>query len=176
MKRRGKRLDASSSDYEVEDATEELEVTVTPSLVLIAICGDSERCPIVLSAKDGGIFEMFVVHRSVSYGRYVGAVKDYRWKNPQGTRIFLENFDRYAGGVGTKKRAAWVEKNIPLEGLTFIFKPVSAHTRLDYFRSTSFKKKRKLSAAKNKGKKKRVYRLPDPKTLAGVRNRFGYHS
>lgn len=159
-----KRLDSSTFDDEVEDAIEPLDVLVTPYHCKISIPADPERCALVLAAKNEHPLEMFVVHRSVAYGRFRGLKKIYRWRNQVGTYTFICKFD-----MGDFS-------DVPLEGIRFSFKVPDKSHRLDYYRSAEHKKRKKASAAKNKGKtKRRPYRLPDPKTLAGVRNRFGYH-
>lgn len=149
-----KRLDASRFD-EVRDATFVLEVKVTLQHCHQSKPGDPERCALVTAAKEQGHFDKFIVHRSVAYGRRSGETGWLRWQSSSSTRKFVEKFDK---GDYT---------DIGADGLVFTFRPPRRSLSLDFLR------KRKLVAIKKA--KRRPYRLPDPKTLEGVRNRFGYH-
>jgi hypothetical protein len=158
-----KRIDASTFN-EVVDATETIEVIVRIEHCRQAVPADPERCALVLAAKSQHPFDYFVVHRTIAYSRARGTVQMVRYQSSEGTRLFVEAFD--AGDF----------TQVPPEGVSFKFNPPRKALSLAHLRSDHRKKIRADSRERVKGKERRPYRLPDPKTLAGVRNRFGLHS
>lgn len=157
-----KRIDASIFD-KVEDADYQLQVHVTRIICAHANPSDPENCALVRAAKQQGEFEKFVVHRTIAYGFPKGGTTWLRWQSNATTRKFVERFDK--GDYS----------DIGDAGVVFTFKPPRPAVSLSHLRSPAAKTKRAQSAKARNGKPKRAYRLPDPKTLAGVRNRFGYH-
>jgi len=151
-----KRLDASTID-KVVDSSEPIDVLVTVQHCKKALRGDPEKCALVLAAREQGNFTSFIVHRSIAYGQRVGSTKWLRYQSAASTRKFVEQFDK--GDFSGVKDG----------GLTFTFRPPRRSLSLKFLRHgrKNMKKKKKSS--------RRPYRLPDPKTLEGVRNRFGYH-
>jgi hypothetical protein len=155
-------IDARNID-KVRGAKKPIDIIVRRTHCAKAKPGDPERCALVIAAKEEHQFESFVVHRTVAYGRYKGKAINWRWQNSAVVKKFVEQFDK--GDYSA----------VPDTGLRFHFMKARKNMDLDYLRSPTAKAIRNASAKKNKGKKPRAYRLPDPKTLAGVRNRFGFH-
>lgn len=158
-----KRIDSSTLDN-VIDATESIIVTVQLKHCKAAVRGDPERCALVLAAKQEHGFEEFIVHRTVAYAKCKGELQRIRYQNKATTRRFVEKFD--AGDFSA----------ITNGGISFEFRKPKAAISLSKLRSSKHIAMRQKSAKERNGKPKRPYRLPDPKTLAGVRNRFGYRS
>jgi hypothetical protein len=149
---------------EVHSATQDLQVLVLPPHCVRATPKDPERCPAVLAAKEQHGFESFVVHRTVAYGRKPGETGYVRWINETHTYHWICQLDD--GNY----------KDVPEAGLLLRFKAPNGVRRIEYVQSEEFKAQRRASYQRRKGKKRRPYRLPDPKTLAGARNRFGYYT
>lgn len=158
-----KRIDASTLD-DVVDATESITVTVQLKHCKASVQGDPERCALVVAAKQEHGFESFIVHRTIAYARRKNGTKFIRYQNKASTRRFVERFD-----VGDFSA-------ITNGGMNFEFKPPKSVSSLANLRSEKHKSMRNKSKRERNGKPKRPYRLPDPKTLAGVRSRFGIRS
>jgi hypothetical protein len=162
MAKEFKRIDAST--FEAVDAKKAIAVIVQLEHCKKAVLGDPERCALVLAAKSQHKFVEFIVHRTIAYARREGDPKRTRYQHSASTRRFIERLD--TGDFSA----------ISNGGRAFKFYPPKSSIRLDHLRSDAFKKVRKVSDKARRGKIKRPYRLPDPKTLAGVRNRFGIRS
>lgn len=158
-----KRIDSSTLD-EVVDATEEITIIVRLRHCELAVPGDPERCALVLAAKEQHDFSGFHVHRTIAYARRAGAVRWYRYQSTLTTRRFVEAYDQ--GDFSS----------IPPEGRAFTFKPPRPAVRLDHLRSRTRTDYERARVKRVRSEPPRPYRLPDPKTLAGVRNRFGFKS
>jgi hypothetical protein len=158
-----KRIDASTMD-QVIDASELMTITVRLEHCRHAVPGDPELCALVIAAKSQHGFDGFVVHRTVAYARRKSASKWMRYQSSATTRRFVEAFDR---GDFT---------GITNGGITFEFKPPRKAISLATLRSPRKRKMRQASYERRQGEPRRPYRLPDPKTISGVRNRFGYRA
>lgn len=159
----GKRFDSSTlrkQGYIVEDATSPLPVLVNNKHCRLGDPGSSDTCVLALAGKDGYELLHFWVVRTVAYGVFKNKpTHAYRWTNPPGTMEFLESFD-----IGKKA-------SVPPGGREFLFIPPT------YGRSLAYQDKRRQTPRKSstqRGKKRR-WRLPDPKSIAGVRSRFGLY-
>lgn len=153
----------NAKDYPSKDAEEELWVRIMP---IDGKCGnprDPAACAIAIAGMRQHRLQEFVIYRRFSYALPKGETVYLRYSNSATVTRILADFDI---------NRAHAERRIPEKGVNVVFRPPSRSASLGYTRSErrlALVNESKRKGRKDKKRKKRGYRTPDPLTLSGVR-------